>query len=657
TFTATFDTANHYVFDNGDGTYTLADENNTTDYPELTQVYVLTLNGVEVSGGDPITIEGTNYYRSGATVTVSAKTGYTVTSSTATIDSDKTFTATFDTANHYVFDNGDGTYTLADENNTTDYPELTQVYALTLPSKVNSNIFPIVTSEEKCYYFKNTQLTFNAGTGAAVKPVTLENADIEITQSDIFYTVTVTDGFQIIADNNNIYSFNGTTYYRYGAQLTLKRVSGTDNSVKIGGENFDLDSDGTYSFNVGGVTEVTGIYIGRDPTMADKTFTLSITPSSGEATTSSVYLGTDNTLYSDSGYTTKIDWLTYDGNKTFTLTDVPTGVPAGYTLQENAAISITDSNSDTCTLNIGEDAYYGNGATLSLENGTLTVSGEFGAGFYRNSSNEIKYKAKNSVPANTTITNFSITKTDDSKVTTDIGNYITVSTITGNDTVIVVKQAAINDGVTMIKANSNDNNFFVFADGVKIDGKTPSPSETPNNFNGEWQAVTGTTGSFTYYSGSSSYSQSHGRGTTTLNITSAAKFTISVLPTSVTANNITTVDNDTSLVAINEAFLNNLTSTTKIELTNKPSKSYSLSYSGNVSNTATVTAIEEIADGYKCTVSAYKTTDSDGSFIYHPAQEFTITGLQENLTISNGSISGVTLTLNGDIINITLTAS
>ena len=111
-----------------------------------TRVYLLTLNGVEVSG-ETVNINGTTYYKGGE-VTATAKTGYVV-DSTITIDSDKTISATFDndTTKHYVLANDMST--LANESNTATFPDLVQVYKLTLPEGVEVTSGEITISGEK----------------------------------------------------------------------------------------------------------------------------------------------------------------------------------------------------------------------------------------------------------------------------------------------------------------------------------------------------------------------------------------------------------------------------------------------------------------------------------------------------------------------------
>lgn len=111
---------------------------------------------------------------------MTAKTGYTVESSTVTIDSDKTFTASVDTANHYVIANGDG-YTLANADNISDYPDLTQVYEISLPEGMTATGTGVILTGSTFYAINGAEVTFDAGTGRAIKPVTIESTDIEIT--------------------------------------------------------------------------------------------------------------------------------------------------------------------------------------------------------------------------------------------------------------------------------------------------------------------------------------------------------------------------------------------------------------------------------------------------------------------------------------------
>ena len=78
--------------------------------------------------------DGGKTYATGEITLSGTKTGYTV-ANTATITGDTTISASFDETKHYVFKEGND-YTLATATNTTAYPDLTQVYKVTLPSGI-----------------------------------------------------------------------------------------------------------------------------------------------------------------------------------------------------------------------------------------------------------------------------------------------------------------------------------------------------------------------------------------------------------------------------------------------------------------------------------------------------------------------------------------
>ena len=176
---------------------------------------ITALDGYIVEISDGVTITSDNANRIGDTnkylcaadaeLTLSAKTGYTLESSTVTISEDTTITATLDTANHYVLAND--TSTLATESNTATYPDLIKVYEISLPEGVTASGTGVIMIGNNFYATGGANVTFDAGTGRAIEPVTIENKDIEITAADFFYTVTTPNGFEIVADDEYKYTF------------------------------------------------------------------------------------------------------------------------------------------------------------------------------------------------------------------------------------------------------------------------------------------------------------------------------------------------------------------------------------------------------------------------------------------------------------------
>ena len=162
TITPTFDTTNKYVFGK-EGNYTLATSDNvaSNNYPDLTQVYEVTLSGgVNITGGTYTTDNGKTY--AAGEITLEAKTGYSVENTKVTVNEATTITPTFDTENHYVFGT-EGNYTLATADNvaSNNYPDLTQAYALTLPENMTASGDVYLTVDKIVYVKPNATITLN----------------------------------------------------------------------------------------------------------------------------------------------------------------------------------------------------------------------------------------------------------------------------------------------------------------------------------------------------------------------------------------------------------------------------------------------------------------------------------------------------------------
>ncbi|MBR4153091.1 MAG: hypothetical protein IKT98_09060, partial [Selenomonadaceae bacterium] len=166
TITASLDTSDgkHYAFDNGNG-YTLATAENTTTYPDLTQVYEVKLpDGVNIYNGIHAEDNGKTYAFGNVTFS-GVKSGYVINS--ANITGNTTISATLDTSDgkHYVFGNATDGYTLATAENTTTYPDLTQVYEVKLPDGVN--IYNGIHAEDNGKTYAAGNITFSSETDIA----------------------------------------------------------------------------------------------------------------------------------------------------------------------------------------------------------------------------------------------------------------------------------------------------------------------------------------------------------------------------------------------------------------------------------------------------------------------------------------------------------
>ena len=196
----------------------------TNDDITATTVYALNLpQGVKASGGDgyKVTISGVDFYKSGATVTLTLptlKTGYSSFSLNAESvtfeDSDITVsgTATLDTANHYAFDNGDG-YTLATNANTTAYPDLIQVYEVRLPENVTASGDVVITDGGKTYAAAGTQITLSAANenyeldSVKINGVALDGNTFTVGTADVNITADIT---AIVTENNEFNNADST---------------------------------------------------------------------------------------------------------------------------------------------------------------------------------------------------------------------------------------------------------------------------------------------------------------------------------------------------------------------------------------------------------------------------------------------------------------
>ena len=258
TVTCIPDPANHYVLD--DDTKTLATADNTTNYPDLKQVYELTLpSGVTASGDTVITIDGKTYAAGSVTFT-GVKTGYVIDG--VNVTQDTTVTATFDTANHYVL--ADNTSTLATAENVGSYPDLVQVYELTLPSGVTASGDTVATANGKTYAAGS--VTFTAAAGYTVTSITVNgetldgktftvNASTEIS-AESSKSINGGKGVEVGGTTGDL-SGNDAVYSITASQQNSTLVgNGKNNTVILtgGGENILTGGSGndTFKFGAGG---------------------------------------------------------------------------------------------------------------------------------------------------------------------------------------------------------------------------------------------------------------------------------------------------------------------------------------------------------------------------------------------------------------------
>ncbi len=260
TVSATFDTENHYVL--ADDTKTLATADNTTKHPELVQVYALTLQGVTVTGDKVAKDSNGNYYAAGD-ITVAAKTGYTYSGSTTlTVTEDKTVSATFDTANHYVL--ADDTKTLATAENVGSYPNLVQVYELTVPDSLKVTGDTVATANGKTY--AAGEVTLTAAKGYTIQSISVDGSTLDGTTFTVNAAAEISaESFKSINGGKGV-EFDGTTgdfsaesgVYSITASQQNSTLKGNNNNNTVvlegGGENILTGGGGndTYKFKSGG---------------------------------------------------------------------------------------------------------------------------------------------------------------------------------------------------------------------------------------------------------------------------------------------------------------------------------------------------------------------------------------------------------------------
>ena len=252
------DTSGHYACQNGNN-YALATTDNATGYSNLIRVYEVTLPAFFSVASGISAKDGGKTYATGEITLSSTKTSYTV-ASTATISKDTTIRASLDTSKHYIFGTK-GNYQLATTNNvkTNNYPDLTQVYKVILPSGIN------VTSK----YAVGTDIYVKAGENVTIAATDanklIKSATVEgSTLANGVYTLTATKDLEVtspilIWDFAKVFTGNdGTENKPYTLDTATKLGYLTDNlsaGEEYSGKYFSLTSGiGSDVKNIGNAT-------------------------------------------------------------------------------------------------------------------------------------------------------------------------------------------------------------------------------------------------------------------------------------------------------------------------------------------------------------------------------------------------------------------
>ena len=298
TITPTLDTKKHYVFGT-EGNYTLATAENvaSNNYPDLTQVYEVTLpDGVNVKSGTYVK-DDDKTYAAGEITLESTRTGYTV-KTPVTVSKNTTLALAFDTENHYVFGT-EGDYTLATAKNvkTKKYPDLTQVYELTLPDNVIASGDVYLTVDEVAYVKQNSKITLQAAENYSIGEI-----DGATPNGDGTYSLTVNEDTEVNASvimlvefNKNktaanlLEPFSGT--FSAEKYKNLTRIDASENKTNLtiigndknsaitggsgndtitgGGKNDTLDGDAGNDSLTGGEGKDIFVFSGGNDTIAD----------------------------------------------------------------------------------------------------------------------------------------------------------------------------------------------------------------------------------------------------------------------------------------------------------------------------------------------------------------------------------------------------
>ncbi len=320
-------------------------KNTSSTIENNTQLYKLTLpTGVSytVTGDDPLTIEGKNYYVGIITLTSKLKEGYVYsTGDSFTISSDTTVTRIPNSANHYVFANNSGGYTLATNSNVGNYPDLIQAYQLTVPSGVSvATNNDVISSGDKYYVKVGSSATLTIGKSAALVGVTgysnvaanssgtvlfKPTADVTINANNLYYAVSGLNN--VTASGNTSKTVNGTNYYAANSSVTL---SSNVNGAIIGAATA---SGGSVTVNDNGTATLT-------------------TTSAASTVTPTLYYsvsGLNNVTASGNTSKTVNGTNYYAANSSVTLSSNVNGAIIGAATASGGSVTVNDNGTATLT--------------------------------------------------------------------------------------------------------------------------------------------------------------------------------------------------------------------------------------------------------------------------------------------------------------------
>ena len=221
--------------------------------------------GVTASGDTCFTVDGIAY--AVGNITLAAKLGYVysgTTSAEITADTDLSNlgNATLDPANHYVL--ADDTKTLATADNTTDYPDLVQVYELTVPDSLTVSGDIVATADGKTY--AAGEVTLTAAKGYTIQSISVDGSTLDGTTFTVDAATEISaESFKSINGGKGV-EFDGTTgdfsaessVYSITASQQNSTLTGNNNNNTVvlegGGENILTGGGGndTYKFESGG---------------------------------------------------------------------------------------------------------------------------------------------------------------------------------------------------------------------------------------------------------------------------------------------------------------------------------------------------------------------------------------------------------------------
>ena len=316
--------------------------------------------GVTASGDTCFTVNGIAY--AVGNITLAAKLGYVysgTTSAEITADTDLSNlgNATLDPANHYVL--ADDTKTLATADNTTDYPDLVQVYELTVPDSLTVSGDIVATADGKTYAAGEVMLT--AAKGYTIQSISVDGSTLDGTTFTVDAATEISaESFKSINGGKGV-EFDGTTgdfsaessVYSITASQQNSTLTGNNNNNTVvlegGGENILTGGSGndTFKFSAGGGI-VTDYGIGAMKSSDGKALEAPLGSDvlKVDGTVSGVYFDRDASSKRSATFTAIVTYGTVDDTQIIVLKDI-NKKPTKYSFDPSKAVYQTNDAAAT----------------------------------------------------------------------------------------------------------------------------------------------------------------------------------------------------------------------------------------------------------------------------------------------------------------------